>query len=353
MDFDLNDVDPWVRYVISGGIFLAFLGFAFAAKFLLARVLGIFTHRTKTSLDDRIVQSLKAPLFWALVVVGVWVATLYGIETTEHDSTIHKVFGIACIGIGAVAAASVVNAIAAWYGAEVATRTETNIDDKVLPIFRKVSNLIIYAIAFMIILDRLDVNISPFIASLGIGGLAIALALQSTLTNLLAGTYVTADGVIKKGHYIMLENGPEGFVEEISWRSTKLRHWQGNIIVLPNSKLAEATVTDFEVPDTSMWFTVTCGVSYKSDLEKVERVALEVAKEVIQKLPEGAKDEEPLVRFTEFGDSNINLVVILKTVNRPGQFPLKNELIKALHKRFHEEGIEIQYPVRKLYFADN
>jgi small-conductance mechanosensitive channel len=353
MHIDINNADPWVRYAISIGIFLVFLGLAFASRFILTRVIGALAKRTKTTLDDRIIQAIQPPVFVALIALGMWLAIIQVPDSSisEHDAITNRVFAIVYISIVAIALARVVNAIAAWYGAEIATRTQTNIDDKVLPIFRKVANFVIYAIAFMVILDRLNINISPFIASLGIGGLAVALALQSTLTNLLAGTYVTADGVIKKGHYIMLENGPEGYVEEISWRSTKLRHWQGNLIVLPNSKLAEAVVTDFEAPDMSMWFTVTCGVSYDSDLEKVERVALEVAKGLVQKLPEGAKDEEPLVRFSEFGDSNINFAVVLKAANRLGQFSMKTELIKALHKRFKEEGLEIQYPARKLYFA--
>ena len=124
------------------------------------------------------------------------------------------------------------------------------------------------------------------------------------------------------------------------------------MIILPNSKLAEAIVTDYEKPFKAMLFKVDCGVSYDSDLEAVEQVALLVAMEVMQKFPEGAKDFQPVVRFKHFGDSNIDFAVVLKSVDRPGQFLIKHEFIKALHKRFGEEGIEIQYPARKLYFAD-
>jgi len=140
---------------------------------------------------------------------------------------------------------------------------------------------------------------------LGIGGLAVALALQPTLTNFLSGTYVISDSVIRKGDYIQLESGVEGTVEEIGWRITKIRHWQGNLVILPNTKLSDAVVTDFEKPDLSMVFGVDGGVSYSSDLEKVEQVIIEVATDVLKNNPEGVKDFTPSVKFKNFGDSNI------------------------------------------------
>lgn len=168
----------------------------------------------------------------------------------------------------------------------------------------------------------------------------------------MSGTYVISDSVIRKGDYIQLEGGPEGTVEEIGWRTTKIRHWQGNIIVLPNSKLSDAIVTDFERPESAMLFTVNCGVSYDSDLEHVERVSIEVAKNLLGNHPLGVKDFAPVLRFKEFGDSNINFTITLKGIDRAAQFVLKHEFIKALHKRFKTEGIVIEYPTRKLYFAD-
>ncbi|MDD5095850.1 MAG: mechanosensitive ion channel family protein [Dehalococcoidia bacterium] len=350
MDIDLKDVDPWVRYAISAGIFLFSLGFAFASRYILMEVIGVFARRTKTKLDDLIIQALRVPLFLGIVSLGIWLALA---QSTNQDPNIEKAFIAIYIAIIAMSLTRIVGALLTWYGMEIAIRTKTDIDDKLLPILRKVSTVIIYAIAFMIILSRFNIEISPFIASMGIGGLAVALALQSTLTNLLAGSYVAADGVIKKGHYISMDGGPEGVVEEISWRSTKLRTWQGNLVVMPNSKLSESVVTDYEAGNEAMWFTINCGVSYASDLARVEQVVREVAREVVQRLPEGVKNEEPTMRFTGFGDSNINFIVGLKSVNRQGQFALKDALIKALHKRFTEEGIVIEYPVRKVYLSGN
>ncbi len=343
----------WIRWGISAGIFAGFLLLAIASKFIFTGVVGIFTRKTKTIVDDLIVKALTTPIFVIIIVAGLWIALARLTELANYMDTIHKVFIILYIGIFAVAVVRVVHALLEWYGAEVATRTASDIDDRLIPIFRRIVDVIIYAIAFMVMLSRLNIDISPILAGLGIGGLAVALALQSTLSNFLAGTYVITDSVIHKGHYIMLDNGTEGNVEEIGWRTTKIRTWQGNLVVLPNSRLADAIVTNFERPEVAMLFAVDCGVSYNSDLQKVEKVTLEVAKNLMQNSAAGVKGFEPVLRFKQFGDSNINFSVVLKGVDRPAQFILKHEFIKQLHARFQQEGIAIEYPVRKVLFGNN
>jgi small-conductance mechanosensitive channel len=342
----------WKNWLISAGIFLFFLLLALILRFVLPPIIAVLTHRTKTLLDDLIVKALFPPAFFALIVTGVWIALTRLSELQDYNEQISKATIVIAILLAAVAIARLLNAIIAWYSNEIANRTSTDTDNKLLPVFSRVGNVVIYAIALMFILDKLTINISPLIAGLGVGGLAVAVALQPTLSNFLAGTYVISDSVIRKGHYIMLDSGQEGLVEEIGWRITKIRHWQGNLIVLPNSKLADAVVTDFEAAEPAKVFAVACGVSYDSDLDKVERIALEVAQEIIARCPEAPKDYEPSVRFKEFGDSNINFTVVLKSVDRVSQFPLKHEFIKALHLRFKQEGITIEYPVRKLLLTE-
>jgi small-conductance mechanosensitive channel len=340
--------EPWVQWVISGGILALFILLAFASKFILGGVMHLFTRHTKTILDDLIIKALTPIIFAILVAAGFWIAATRLPETVNYESIIHKAFIIIYIGIIAVAVSRVVHAILTWYMTEVAPLTKSDFDDRLIPLLRRVADVIIYAIALMIMLDQLQINISPILASLGIGGLAVALALQPTLSNFLSGTYVISDSVIRKGDYIKLDSGFEGTVEEIGWRITKIRHWQGNLVILPNSKLSDAVVTDFEKPEASMLFSVDCGVSYNSDLEQVERIVREVAVETMNRYPEGAKDFEPVVRFNHFADSNINFSVVLKAVNRGAQFELKHQFIKMLHRRFHDEGIIIDYPVRRL-----
>ncbi len=347
------EINPvWEQWIISAGIFLIFVLFAFASRLILSGVLRILAHRTRTSLDDLVIRAMVVPVFIALIVVGLQLALTRLPELSSQLDTIRQIAVILLIFTTALALSRLLNAVLVWYSKEIAPKTETSIDDKLVPLLRRIGTFIIYVLAILIILDQFGAKVTPLLAGLGIGTAAVALALQPTLSNFLAGTYVMTDAVVHIGDYIMLDSGQEGTVEDIGWRSTKLRHWQGNLITLPNSKLAEAIVTDYEKPDKTLLFSVDCGVSYDSNLAEVERVTLAVAEEVQQRCPEGVKDYEPAMRFKEFGDSNINFAVVLKSVDRIGQFNLKHEFIKALHRRFNEEGIDIQYPARKIYFAD-
>ena len=345
--------EPWVKWIISGGIFAFFLLLAFASKFILGFIARIFTKKTKTIIDDLIVEALTAPVFAYLITAGLWIGITRLPEVVNYVNNINKGFIVVFWLITGFAVSRLTHAILTWYSVELAPKTKSDFDDLLIPVLKRVADVIIYSIAFLLVLDKLNINISPLLASLGIGGLAVALALQPTLSDFLSGTYVISDSIIRKGDYIQLESGVEGTVEEIGWRITKIRHWQGNLVILPNSKLSDAVVTDFERPDASMLFGVDGGVSYSSDLDKVERVITEVASDVMKSYQEGGKNFAPVVRFKNFGDSNILFSVVLKAENRGASFVLKHYFIKALHKRFQSEGIVMEFPVRKLYFDSN
>lgn len=250
------------------------------------------------------------------------------------------------------ALANILNVVANWYSRTVAPRTATEIDDKMLPIFRRIMMVIIYGVAALIVLDTLGVSITPLLGGLGITGLAVALALQPTLSNFFAGTYVLTDTAIKPGDYIELQGGPAGYVVGIGWRSTKIRSWLNNLVIVPNSIVADSVVTNYQAPDPAINVLVTCGVSYDSDLEKVQQVSLEVAQEVLETVQGAVKGNEPWFGYDKFGDSNIEFWIFLQAEDRTGSFVVTNELIKRLHARFAKEKIEISYPVRKLVYPE-
>ena len=135
---------------------------------------------------------------------------------------------------------------------------------------------------------------------------------------------------------------------DVGWRSTKIRDRFNNLIMIPNSKMIESVMTNYYSQSKVMTVLVSCGISYDSDLRHVERVALEIAAGVRDDVEEAQDDYEPLIYFTAFGDSNIDFVLLLQAADRAGSFVVRHELIKRLHERFNQEGIEINYPVRKL-----
>jgi len=325
---------------------------AFLAGVLINQIKKRLASRTTTQLDDLLLGSIVVPVVLGVFILGLYITLRLVSALDLYRGTVDSYFVAAAIVAGGFAVARVLSALMSWYALEIAHRTETDLDEKLVPIFRRVVNVVIFGIVLMIILDRFDVEISPLVASLGIGGLAVALAVQPFLASFLAGTFVVADAVVKRDDYIELDSGQTGYVESVGWRTTKLRHWQGNLIILPNSKLADAVVINYESPEPPMMFFVPCGVSYDTDLQKAEGLALEVARQVTQDCSEAIHDFEPLLRWRAFGDSNIDFIVILKGVNRVAHFVVRHEFIKALHKRFTEEGIEINYPARKIQFSN-
>jgi len=212
-------------------------------------------------------------------------------------------------------------------------------------IFATLTRAIVFCIGFLIILEDVGVHIGPLLGALGIGALAIALALQETLANLFSGIHILASKAVQPGDYVRLDSGEEGWVSDVSWRTTTIEELPGNFVIVPNRKFDDAILTNFHRPHQHMSVLVNVGVSYDSDLEHVERIALEVAGKVMHELEVGVPDAEPAVRFHTFAEYSIDLRVILRTRQYADQYILVSEFIKSLHLRFREEGITIPYPI--------
>lgn len=208
--------------------------------------------------------------------------------------------------------------------------------------------LTVLSFGLLIVLDSLGISITPLIASLGIGSLALALGLQETLANLFAGIYILADQPIRAGDFIKLESGEQGYVTEIGWRNTRIRMLSDVMVSVPNNKIISSTIHNYYLPGKEMAVTVELGVHYSSDLEKVERVTIETAKEVLKKFPGAVSSFQPVIRFHTFADSSINFTAVLRVKEVTEQYLLKHEFIKALHAAYQKEGIVIPYPIRML-----
>lgn len=204
---------------------------------------------------------------------------------------------------------------------------------------------VIIVIGVLIVLTNVGISITPLVASLGIGSLAVALALQPTLENFFSGIQMLVDKPLRVGDFIELDSGEQGFVEKIGWRSTWIKMLPNNIVIMPNSKLAQSKIINYYYPEKQLSVPVDLGVHYDSDLEHVEKVTLEVAKQVLKSHKWGIPEYDTFVIFTGFDNSSINLTVMLRAQEYFNRFFIRSEFIKALHKRFAQEGIVIPYPI--------
>ncbi|APA98148.1 mechanosensitive ion channel family protein [Nocardia seriolae] len=339
---------------------------------------------------------MNKPLIWALTVaiailgplVGIMTRRLVGriaAKTSARNLAVHRMgFGLArdlavplCSLTGLLIALSLPNGlpfspravhqvleaafmIAVTYAlarlaAEVVTtvaRRITGISGSV-SLFSTITRVIVFVLGVLITLDSVGVQITPLLGALGIGALAIALALEGTLANLFAGVHILASKTVQPGDFVKLDSGETGWVSDVNWRTTTIQDIPGNFIIVPNRKFADAILTNFHRPEQDMAVTVDVSTSYDSDLEHVEAVTLEVARKVMKGLDVGFGGADPRVRFHTFGESGIEFRVVLRTRHYEDQYLLVSEFIKALHRRYRQEGITIPYPMRTLSFAPN
>lgn len=222
-----------------------------------------------------------------------------------------------------------------------------------LPASSLLTNLVrvlVVTFGILMILQALGIPITPIIATLGIGSLAVALAFQDTLANLYAGLFLIISHQVRPNDYIKLTTGEEGYVTDITWRNTMIKEIPNNLIIVPNKNLASAIFKNYHLPIKEISLQVPVGVSYESDLDQVEQITIEVAKEVMENVSGGVPEFEPFILYQEFGEFSIHFNVFLRIQEFFDQRLVKHEFIKRLHKRYREEGIEIPYPTRITYF---
>ena len=207
-------------------------------------------------------------------------------------------------------------------------------------------DLTVYAIGILFLLESFGVAISPLLTALGVGGLAVALALQETLANLFSGINILVAKQIKIGDFVKLSTSEEGHVVDMNWRNTTLKTGTENMVVVPNQKFASSTITNYAQPFAECSIAIPIGVSYESDLDHVEKITVAVAKDVLHETPGGVNTFEPVVRYCSFAESSIEFNVILRVKTVTDQYLIRHEFIKRIHTRYQQEGIIIPFPTR-------
>ena len=358
----MNLLEPWLRQLeldpllllvlTSISIFVSAVVLAFIFNKAIYPLILRFTNFTPTNLDVRLVQALRRPLTLGILLGGLYFTLVLPLELTHAvRHIIDRGAAILGLALGVYALSSLVSDVFHWYYEEISPQTSSTLDDRIMPMLRRFATVLVYALGGLLVLDLLNINISPLIAGLGLGGLAVALALQPTLSNLFAGTYVMTEGVVTHGDYIELENGVAGYVIDVGWRSTRLRTWTNNLVVVPNSRFAETIITNYQGPIPAVNIYLTCGVSYDSDLFLVEQVCKEEMERLLEEDDRAVKEYGSYFAYESFDDSNVTFYLFLQARDRIASFEVQSELIRMVHRRFGEEGIVINYPMRTINFS--
>ena len=331
---------PSIVALISALIFLGIRTVAF-------RYLHKWAERTETKIDDIILISLKTPSLYWCIAIGLYIGAATSDLPVKYVFYFSKAIHIIVIFSITVAIANFSGKIFRNYV------QKSNLPLPTTGLAYGILKGTILIIGFLIILSVLGVSITPMLTALGVGGLAVALALQDTLANLFAGIHILMERSIRVGDFIKLETGQEGYVEDITWRTTRVHMLPNNMVVIPNSKLSQSIVTNYYLPEKNMSLLIPVGVSYSSDPEKVERVLLEETRNAVGVIPGLLGDPEPSVRFIPgFGESSLDFTLICQVREFVDQYLVQHELRKKILKRFRAEGIEIPFPHRTIYVRE-
>lgn len=310
------------------------------AKYIVASQLGALARRTGTLWIDPVADAVARRVpFWS-VLIGIYIAKGLWVLPGELAIAVDKAIYVVTAASLTFLASEVLVKLVRTHGPAI---------DPALPTTTLTENLIrivVVILGVLIVLSGLGIDVRPALTALGVGGLAVALALQDTLANFFAGLYLTVAKHIRIGNYIKLSSGEEGYLVDIDWRASRLRQLTDNTILVPNAKFSQSIVTNYHSPTHEMMITVDASVDYTSDLDRVERIATDVAREVMQSVPGGVRTFEPTVRFHTFGDPGIGFSVTLRAQEFVDQQLIKHEFVKRLHRRFSAEGIAI--PIKSL-----
>lgn len=323
--------------IVAGVVLVGYL----VRRILFARF-SRWAEATDSKVDDIVIAATRGPFIVWWLIFGIYLALGFSVIPANWVGVAQKVLTVLAIASVTVTASHVATGIIKVNADKLHTAVPvTSLTDNI-------TRIIIFSVGILMILNSLGVSIMPVLATLGVGGLAVALALQDTLSNLFAGFHIIFSRQIKVGDFVKLESGEEGYVTDINWRITKIKMLPNNEVLIPNSKLTQSIVVNYYLPDKEIAVLVNVGVDYGSDLEKVERVTADVAGEVMKEVPGGVASFKPFIRYHTFAEFSVNFSVVMRAKEFVDQHLIKHEFVKRLHERYKKEGISIPYPVRDL-----
>ncbi len=328
-------------------VFCITLLLGWVVRRILFSALARWAKKTSGQMDDIIIGAVRGPFMVWVLMLAIHLGAEVSPLPAKISALIAKILLFLLIASFTAVAAKLVSEIIKAYG----SRTQGALP--VTSLTQNISKMVVIVIGILILLNSLGVSITPLLTAFGVGGLAVALALQDTLANFFAGFYVSLAGNLRLGDYIKLNSGEEGYVSDIGWRSTTIRTLSNNLTIIPNSKLAQSIVTNYHLPDKRISFSIPVSVSCGTDPDRVEAILQEEARQGAGEIKGLLAEPAPTARLIPgFGSSSLDFTLTCHVENFVDQYFVQHELRKRILKRFRTENIEIPFPVRTVYLHD-
>ena len=335
--------DP-MEVILPLGIFAATFLACWVARRLAVRALKAWTARTESRVGAVLYEALRGPtLIWALILAVhlAFQGSDLPVKFTHPMASVLLVLWIVSLTMMSM---RVAGNLVRHYGTQISGALP------VTTLTQNLAQISVVILGSLILLSHFDVKLTPILTALGVGGLAVALALQDTLSNLFGGFYVAVAGQVRLGDYVKLNTGEEGYVTDIGWRCTTFRALANNLVIVPNAKLAQAIVTNYYLPEKRMSASFAVTVGYECDPDAVEKVLAEVLTQAAREVPGMLAEPAPSAAFDPgFAEAGMGFTATFYVAEFAIQFPVRTELRKRVLRRFRAEGIGIPYPSRTVY----
>jgi small-conductance mechanosensitive channel len=347
----MNLLREWLRdpvdLVKPASIFLSIFAAGWMVRWIVLRALRLWTSRSNSRPGLILTSALRGPLLiWPTILALHMAIQLSKLpeNAAEWGSRLLLVLWIVSV---TMMCSRVAGNLVRYYGAGVQGALP------VTTLTRNLAQMFVCIMGALWLLRAFRVDITPMLTALGVGGLAVALALQDTLSNLFSGFYVSVAGQIRLGDYVKLNSGEAGYVTDIGWRSVTLRELSNNLIFIPNAKLAQANVTNYYLPEKRVGVSLQIAVPFDSDLDLIERILTKTAQQAIGQVHGLLAEPVPSVSLDPgFGDFALNFTLGFQVAEFADQYSVRPELRKRILRRLRQENIQIPYPVRSIHIQD-
>lgn len=331
------------KFVASLVILIAGVVLAKILAMVLRRVIQKVTGHTKTELDNLIFERTEKPLFYVLLLIVLEVSLIpLKMKSIYVDKTLNSLIVLLVTYVIMVTFDIIIDI----WGRNFAQKTKSDLDDSVLPLIHRFSKVFFALIGIIFILDLWGVAITPVLASLGIAGIAVAFALQNTLGNIFGGVSIILDKSVKVGDRLKLEDGTTGVITDVGLRSTKMRTFDNEMVIIPNGKLADSKIQNLALPDPSARVIVNFTVEYGTNVDKVKKTILPVLKKIDTFK---SKEHEPSVQFIEMGDFAIKFRAIFWVKTYQERFEARVIATEEIYNALNKARIGIPFPTNVVY----
>jgi len=335
-----NSLGDW------GIALLIIIGVVIATKLVIwfiKNVLKKLSAKTETRLDDLLVEMLEEPIIYIFALGGIWFALKRLVFPPDITDYIDKGFWFVVILAATWFIARLLIALIDEYLAPVIEKSDSDLDDQLLPIARKVIKYTIWTLGILIALSNVGFNVGAILAGLGIGGLALAMAAKDTVANIFGGVTIFTDKPFILGDRVKI-GSYDGIVQEVGIRSTRIKTLSGTMLTVPNMKFTDGIIENISM-EPSRKVTLNLGLTYDTPENKIQ-LAIDILKDIIANTK--GTEENVLVSFNSFGDFSLGILFIYYITKGADILQVQTDVNMQILKRFNDNKLEFAFPTQSI-----